>query len=69
MDKVMVETSRIRTHCFVGGPTDGVPVLDRYQAGGGSVRELVLEGCGHGPPIERSAEVRELLLAHIRDAA
>jgi pimeloyl-ACP methyl ester carboxylesterase len=27
MDKVMVETSRIRTHCFVGGPTDGVPVL------------------------------------------
>ena len=27
MDKVMVETSRIRTHCFVAGPEDGVPVL------------------------------------------
>ena len=27
MDKVMVETSRIRTHCFVSGPPDGVPVL------------------------------------------
>ena len=27
MDKVMVETGRIRTHCFVSGPTDGVPVL------------------------------------------
>jgi pimeloyl-ACP methyl ester carboxylesterase len=27
MDKVMVETSRIRTHCFVSGPADGVPVL------------------------------------------
>jgi pimeloyl-ACP methyl ester carboxylesterase len=27
MDKVMVETSRIRTHCFVSGPEDGVPVL------------------------------------------
>ncbi|HEY4729223.1 MAG TPA: alpha/beta fold hydrolase, partial [Actinomycetes bacterium] len=27
MDKVMVETSRIRTHCLVSGPEDGVPVL------------------------------------------
>ena len=27
MDEVMVETSRIRTHCFVGGPEDGEPVL------------------------------------------
>ena len=43
-------------------------MLDRYQAGGGSVGELVLEGCGHCPPIERSAEVRELLLAHIKGA-
>ena len=24
-------------------------LLDRYAAGGGSVREVVLEGCGHGP--------------------
>jgi hypothetical protein len=29
----------------------------------------VLEGCGHCPPIERSAEVREQLLAHIEGAA
>jgi hypothetical protein len=29
----------------------------------------VLEGCGHGPPVERSAEVRERLLAHIKGAA
>jgi pimeloyl-ACP methyl ester carboxylesterase len=41
-------------------------MLDRYQAAGGSVRELVYEGCGHCPPIERSAEVREQFLAHIR---
>jgi pimeloyl-ACP methyl ester carboxylesterase len=44
-------------------------MLDRYQAGGGSVRELAFEGCGHCPPIERSAEVREQLLAHIEGAA
>jgi hypothetical protein len=44
-------------------------MLDRYAAGRGSVRELVLEGCGHGPLIERSAEVRERLLAHIAGAA
>jgi pimeloyl-ACP methyl ester carboxylesterase len=30
---------------------------------------VVFEGCGHCPPIERSAEVRELLLAHIQGAA
>jgi hypothetical protein len=29
----------------------------------------VLDGCGHGPPIERSAELRELLVAHIEGAA
>jgi hypothetical protein len=33
------------------------------------VRELLLEGCGDGPPIERSAEVREQLLAQIKGAA
>ena len=44
-------------------------MLERYRAGGGSVREQVFEGCGHCPPIERSAEVRELLLAHVRAAA
>jgi dipeptidyl aminopeptidase/acylaminoacyl peptidase len=44
-------------------------MLDRYAAGGGSVRELVFEGSGHAPLIERSAEVREQLLAHIKDTA
>jgi hypothetical protein len=44
-------------------------VLDRYQAGGGSVEEVVLEGCGHGPVVERSAEVRDLLVAHVQGAA
>jgi pimeloyl-ACP methyl ester carboxylesterase len=44
-------------------------MLERYAAGGGSVRELVFEGCGHCPPLERSAEVREQLLAQIEGAA
>lgn len=43
-------------------------MLDRYRTGGGSVREVVLAGCAHGPPIERSAELRDHLLQHIRDA-
>ena len=43
-------------------------MLDRYRAGGGSVRELGFDGCGHCPPIERTAEVRELLLAQIKGA-
>jgi pimeloyl-ACP methyl ester carboxylesterase len=44
-------------------------MLERYRAGGGSVNEVVFEGCGHCPPIERSAVVRELLLDHIQGAA
>ena len=44
-------------------------MLERYAAGGGSVRELVFEGCGHCPLLERSAEVREQLLAQIEGAA
>jgi len=44
-------------------------VLDRYRAGGGSVEEVIFDGCGHCPPIERSAELRDLMLAHIRGAA
>jgi hypothetical protein len=44
-------------------------MLDRYRAGGGSAEEVVLDGCGHGPLIERSAEVRDRLLAHIQGAA
>ena len=37
-------------------------VLDRYhQASGGEVREVVLEGVAHGPVIERSEKVAELI--------
>jgi len=42
-------------------------VLDRY-GDGGTVRELVLAGCGHGPPVERAAEVRAALLEHVEAA-
>jgi pimeloyl-ACP methyl ester carboxylesterase len=44
-------------------------MLGRYAAGGGSVREVVLDGCGHGPPVERAAELRDHLVAHIEGAA
>jgi pimeloyl-ACP methyl ester carboxylesterase len=43
-------------------------MLDRYRAGGGSVTEVVFDGGGHGPLLERSAELRDLLLAHVRGA-
>jgi pimeloyl-ACP methyl ester carboxylesterase len=37
-------------------------VLERYRQGSGaSVREEVLEGAGHGPLIERSERVAELM--------
>jgi pimeloyl-ACP methyl ester carboxylesterase len=37
-------------------------VLERY----GSYREVVFEGCGHSPHIEKPAEFREALLAHLQ---
>jgi pimeloyl-ACP methyl ester carboxylesterase len=37
-------------------------VLDRYRERGGHVREVVLERCGHGPPVERAADVARLFL-------
>lgn len=37
-------------------------VLDRYTAGGGAVTEVVLEGVGHAPHLERPAEFRQALL-------
>ncbi|HEV8649849.1 MAG TPA: alpha/beta hydrolase [Actinomycetes bacterium] len=42
-------------------------VLDRYADGGGALQEVVLEGCGHGPLVERAAEVRARLLGHIEN--
>jgi pimeloyl-ACP methyl ester carboxylesterase len=43
-------------------------VLERYRAGGGAVREVVLDGCGHGPLVERPAQVRALLAEHVSGA-
>ena len=37
-------------------------VLERYAARGGSYREVVYEGCGHSPHVERPAEVAGELL-------
>ncbi|HJP72991.1 MAG TPA: alpha/beta fold hydrolase [Pseudonocardiaceae bacterium] len=36
-------------------------VLDRYAAGGGRYREVVLPGCGHSPHLERPAEFHAAL--------
>ena len=40
-------------------------VFERRRAHGGRVREVVLHEVGHGPPIERPAEVAQLLVDHI----
>ena len=42
-------------------------VLERYAANGGSFREVVYEGCGHSPHVERPAEVTAELLRLIGD--
>jgi pimeloyl-ACP methyl ester carboxylesterase len=44
-------------------------VFERRKAHGGSVRELVLQGVGHGPLIERADEVARVLVAHLTAAA
>jgi pimeloyl-ACP methyl ester carboxylesterase len=44
-------------------------VFERRKARGGSVREVVLEGVGHGPPIERPETVANLLLEHVGSLA
>jgi pimeloyl-ACP methyl ester carboxylesterase len=38
-------------------------VLQRYAAAGGSFTELLLDGCGHSPHIERPVEFLEALLS------
>lgn len=40
-------------------------VLDAYAAAGGLVTELSWEGVGHSPHLERPAEFRDALVAHI----
>lgn len=62
MKRIDIDTERLRTSCWVSGPENGTPVLDRYRkASGASVRQEVLEGAGHGPLIERSERVAELM--------
>ena len=40
-------------------------VLDRYAGAGGSFTEVLLDGCGHSPHIERPAQFLDALLALI----
>ena len=43
-------------------------VLERYAAAGGSYTEVVYEGCGHSPHIERTAEFAALLAGVVTTA-
>jgi hypothetical protein len=40
-------------------------VLDAYRAAGGTVTEVVFEGVGHAPHLERPAQFRRALLENI----
>ncbi len=40
-------------------------VLDRYAVGGGSYDEIVLDGVGHGIPLEVPGRVAEAIAAHV----
>ncbi|MDO9591178.1 MAG: alpha/beta fold hydrolase, partial [Microcella sp.] len=40
-------------------------VLEQYAAQGGAYREVVFEGCGHSPHIERETDFIEALLNHL----
>lgn len=44
-------------------------VLDRYRERGGQVTAVVLEGCGHGPPVERAEDVARRLAQHVAGGA
>ncbi|NJC72626.1 alpha/beta fold hydrolase [Planosporangium thailandense] len=44
-------------------------VLDRYAAAGGSYTEVVQQGCGHSPHVERPAEFAAALMALVESAA
>lgn len=40
-------------------------VLDRYQANGGSYEEIVLDGVGHGIPLEDPQAVADAIAARL----
>jgi pimeloyl-ACP methyl ester carboxylesterase len=44
-------------------------VFERYRANGGDVREVLFDGCGHSPHLERPAGFRDALLALIAGSA
>jgi hypothetical protein len=64
LEPIVVETDRIRT---VQGREDGVPLLLHGNLTTGRFWQGVAAGLadGHGPPVERAAEVRALLLEHL----
>lgn len=43
-------------------------VMDRYAQAGGGVREVVLDGVGHGIPLEAPDRVSEEIVRTIADA-
>lgn len=44
-------------------------VLERYQANGGTYQEVVVDGAGHSPHVERPAEFREALFGFLQRCA
>ena len=43
-------------------------VLDRYRANGGAYQEMVFDGCGHSPHIEKAAEFQEAFFAFLNES-
>lgn len=43
-------------------------LLDSYRANGGAYEEIVLEGCGHSPHLEKPTEFREKLFGFLTEA-
>jgi pimeloyl-ACP methyl ester carboxylesterase len=43
-------------------------MLDRYATAGGRVREVVLDGVGHGIPLEAPSRVAEEIVRTMGDA-
>ena len=43
-------------------------VLDRYRANGGAYQEIVFDGCGHSPHIEKAAEFQAAFFAFLNES-
>ena len=43
-------------------------VLERYASGGGALREVVFEGCGHSPHLEQADSFVAALVEHLDSA-